>query len=178
MDYSDTKIIKAFHGRIANTTVGPSAVRGMGPKGTVQAARNYLASLKLHKFSKKNEKEFRTFLNRTTQEYLRQLPRGAKHWGMARKLLNIFLREVLYNQYLCKKYDFNHIEPWLEVPLDSYVAKGLRAEPGGEILPKWKTVIGLDQTTSRQFQSFAVKVASRKNIYRVHLDLFYWRRED
>jgi len=149
----------------------------MGPKGTIPAAREYLASLDLTKFRGASEKEFRSALNRATNRFRDQLPRGAKHWGAARKFLNIFLRNVVYNRYLCKYYGLSHLEPWLELPLDSHVAKGLRDEEGGCSLPKWKTVIGLDRETNKRFQDFAILVAKKKKTCRVHLDVIYWRRD-
>ena len=106
----------------------------MGPKGTIEVARQYLASLDLQRFSVKTEREFRVVLNRTTRAYLTKLPAEGRHWGAARKFLNIFLRGVVYDRFLCEEYDLYRIEPWLEVPLDSHVAKGLKAESGGDIL--------------------------------------------
>jgi len=151
----------------------------MGPKGTIKAARKYLAGLKLSSFSKKTEAEFRTVLNRATHRFVRKLPRKAKRWGAARKFINIFLRGIVYNRYLCKHYDLYRLERWLELPLDSHVAKCLSSEKGGEILPKWKTVIGLDRKTNRKYQKFAAEVAKRKkySTYRVHLDIRYWRHK-
>jgi hypothetical protein len=116
-------------------------------------------------------------LNKATQSLLKKLPRVAQNWGAARKFLNIFLRGIIYNRFLCENYNLYHIEPWLELPLDSHVANGLRSEPGGSSLPRWKTVIGLDNKTSQQYQNFASKIAIEKGISLVHLDLIYWRRD-
>ena len=173
----NAELITQLRRREASTTVGPSTARGMGPKGTIPVAREYLASLDLTKFRGASEKEFRAVLNRATIRLQNDLPFGAKHWGAARKFLNIFLRNVLYNRYLCKCYELSHLEPWLELPLDSHVAKGLRDEEGGSSLPRWKTVIGLDRETNKRFQDFAKLVAKRKNTCRVHLDVIYWRRD-
>jgi len=172
----DSELVNALHKRIAGTSVGASTARGMGPKGTVAAARCYLANLDLARFSKRSEKEFRAVLNRATRAFVKRMPRGARHWGAGRKFLNIFLRGVVYNRYLCQEYDLYHIEPWLEVPLDSHVAKELKAEMGGCTLPRWTTVIRLDARTNTKYQRFASEVACRKGICRVHLDLLYWRR--
>ena len=131
----NAELISQLRRREASTAVGPSTARGMGPKGTISAAREYLASLDLTKFRVASEKEFRSVLNRATNRLQNQLPRSAKHWGAARKFLNIFLRNVVYNRYLRKYYRLSHLEPWLELPLDSHVAKGLRDEKGGSSLP-------------------------------------------
>lgn len=53
--------------------------------------------------------------------------------------------------------------------------KGLKLETGSDVLPKWKTVIGLTSSQSETFQEFARTVADRKKTLRVHLDLLYWR---
>ncbi|MDW8326723.1 MAG: hypothetical protein RMK99_09165 [Anaerolineales bacterium] len=171
------KLINALRRREASTSVGPSTVRKMGPKGTVPAAREYLANLNLKHFATKTEQEFQTVLDRATYRFLRFLPEEARHWGVARKLLNIFLRGAVYNRFLCKHYGLHRIEQWLELPLDSHVAKGLRREKGGEKLSKWTKVISLDKDMNRQYQEFAAQVAKRKKTYRVHLDVLYWRAD-
>lgn len=112
-------------------------------------------------------------LNDSTDAFVKRI----KHWGAARKFLNIFLRNVVYNRYLCDEFGLEQIVPWLEIPLDSHVASGLRAERGGTRLPRWKTVIGLKPEVSRLYQDFAADVAARKGCERVHLDLLYWRRQ-
>ncbi len=171
------ELIDALRRRVASTSVGPSTARKMGPKGTIKTAREYLAGLKLESFKRKTEGEFRVVLDNATSRFVGHLPKGAKHWGAARKFLNIFLRGAVYNRFLCKRYNLYGIEPWLELPLDSHVAKGLRKEEGGENLPIWKTVIGLDRDVNQEYQEFATEVAKGKNTYRVHLDVLYWRRE-
>ena len=171
------KFMRALHRRTASTSVGPSTARGMGPKGTIFAARDYLANLDLKIFNKQTENDFLKSLNEVTQSFLKKLPSGAQNWGAARKFLNIFLRGIIYNRFLCEKYDLYHIEPWLELPLDSHVANGLRSEQGGRSLPRWKTVIGLDNKTSQQYQNFASEVAKKEGVSRVHLDLIYYRRD-
>ena len=161
--------------RIANTSIAPSAARGMGPAGTIPAARKYLSRIDLSKFSVHSEKEFTGRLNYCTGSLRRRLPEGARYWGSSRKFLNIFLRGVVYNRHLCRQYGLSHIERWLELPLDSHVAKGLRREKKGKSIPRWKSVISLSHHHNRQFQEFASEVAKRYGTKRVHLDLRYWR---
>lgn len=173
----NTELITALLRRTASISVGPSTARNMGPRGTVGAARDYLAGLDLRKFDKKTEKEFLISLNTATVAFVKHLPLDAKWWSSARKFLNIFLRDVIYNRFLCEHYNLYRIEPWLELPLDSHVAKGLREESGGHSLPPWTAVIRLDSETNHQYQELAAKIAKTKNIHRVHLDVLYWRRE-
>jgi hypothetical protein len=171
------EFIKALHRRIASSSIGASTARRMGPVGTIAIARTFLANSSLARFKCRSAASFQRTLDQVTREYIGGLPRGARHWGSARKFLNIFLRHVVYNRYLCEEYELGQVVPWLEVPLDSHVAAGLREEPGGSSLPRWRTVIGLDAATSRRYQDFASEVASRMDCERVHLDLLYWRRD-
>jgi hypothetical protein len=172
------KYIALLQRRIAMTSIGPSTARGMGPKGTITAARQFLVELDLRSLQRCSPASFESFLNRTTDELVAALPRKAQYWGSARKFLNIFLRGLLYNRYLCDRYNLYALEPWLEIPLDRQVAKGLHGEPGSETLPKWRTVISLSPAENKIFQEFAKEVAISEHTYRVHLDLLYWRRSD
>ena len=114
-------------------------------------------------------------LNRATGSFLRALPRKAKHWGLARKLLNIFLRKAAYDRYLSHSFGLRRVERWMEVPLDSHVGKQLRERREGGHLPRWKTVIGLTPEESAAFQEVATAVAKRKGVSRVDLDVYLWR---
>ena len=83
----------------------------------------------------------------------RRLPKGARSWGAARKALNIFLRDVLYNHYLRSHHGLDRLEDWLEVPLDRDVAVALRAESEGGELPRWKTIKRLTPDVSGRYQA-------------------------
>ena len=162
--------------RLGSTSVGSSTARGMGSAGTIPAARKYLQLVDLRRFVVRSEEAFLSELSAATGELKRSLPSDARHWGSSRKFLNIFLRGCLYNRYLCSLHRLERIESWLEVPLDSHVAKGLKQEAGRDALPVWTTVIGLTPQNSDRFQAFASEVAKRDGVLRVHLDLKYWRR--
>lgn len=170
--------------RIANTSVSASAAHNMGPAGTVQAARDYLMLLRLNRFSVDCKKDFQKTLDlRTTYMQKHVLPTDAQHWGAARKFLNIFLRGVVYNKYLCRAYSLRKIERWLEVPIDSHVSNGLRKdvrrfhlEKVTPQLPRWWGVINLTRWENEIYQDFASKIATKHNVLRVHLDLKYWRQ--
>lgn len=167
------ELLDILHRRTASASIGASTARSVG-KGTVAAARLYLTKLPLSRFAVKTKDEFQAALERATNELKKRLPSNS--WGAARKFLNIFLRNVVYNRYLCEHYRLGHIVKWLEVPLDSHVARGLSDEPGGKSLTKWGTIIRLPQETSREYQDFAATVAKEMGYDRVHLDLIYWRR--
>jgi len=169
----DTRILGPLQERIAILAIGPSALRNQGAPGVVGAAREYLKHLNLENFQVDSPKAFRTRLANETEKLREAFPAGTRHWGAARKALNIFLRDAVYNRYLWERYNFGDLEAWLEVPLDSEVAKGLQSEPEGSLLPKWPGVKYLSQDVSNEYQDVAERVARRRRSARVHLDLLY-----
>ena len=168
-------IILLIQRKIAPGSIGPSTLRGMGPKGTIEKTRMYLCKIDLHDFKVRSGKGFNRVLDRYTSHLKRKLPKGARYFGSARKSLNIFLRSVNYNRFLCDHYNLYGLEPWLELPLDSHVAKGLKLEPEGKRLSRWTGVIHLKPAVNAEYQLVAKEVAARLGIHRVHLDLMYWR---
>lgn len=172
----NSEYIRYLKERQASTSVGASTARGMGPKGTIQIARMFLADLDLKRFQKKSKTALLKELEITTVLLSAALPKKARRWGSARKFLNIFLRGCVYNKYLCSYYKLNIVEPWLEVPLDSHVAKGLKKNAGRGKLPRWPGVINLTPYDSGKFQEFASVLAQADCVNRVDLDLRFWRR--
>lgn len=173
----NTQYLQLLQKRIGSTSVGPSTARGMGPSGTIQAARRYLQTLDIARFVRRNETAFRSELDAATLELQKFLPKDARNWGSARKFLNIFLRDCAYNKYLCERFRLEKIESWLELPMDSHVAKGLKREGKRGELPRWRTVIGLTPSENSAYQVFASSVAEQEGVLRAHLDVKYWRRD-
>jgi hypothetical protein len=87
-------------------------------------------------------------------------------------LLNIFLRDALYNQYLSEQYRLDRAEEFMEIPLDSISAGCLRKLAAREQLPQWRSVKGLTARDSLCYQTFASTLA--RDQARVHLDTFWW----
>lgn len=162
--------------RLSETTVGPSTLRGQGAGGMIAAARMHLYTLNLACFA--DPDTFGHQLDLETAALLRRFPKGGKSWGGARKVLNLFLREVLYNRFIFEAYDFRSVESLMEVPLDNHVALRLRKEPEGQRLARWPRLIRLTPQVSDQYQEVALAVAERRKLARVHLDLIYWRNAD
>jgi len=162
---------------IAVTSVGPSALRNQGAPGVVKAAQHHLARLDLGRFRAKSEVDFLRRLDRETERLRKTLPRGAQHWGSARKALNIFLRDICYNRFLSQKHGLAHAEDWMEMPLDSFVARALKRKGKRRQLPRWPGLIRLTPETSATFQAFARKTAAREGISRIHLDMRAWTEE-
>jgi len=169
------KTIEHLRRRTAELAIGNSTLRNQGAPGVAKAARDFLANVDLKSFSANSAQEFSETLDRATADLVQALPQGARNWGTARKALNIFLRDCLYNQFLCSHFAISHIHPWLEVPLDSHVAKGLRRTSHGNELPKWATITGLEHERSDRYQEVAGKVAKRIGCNRVDLDIYLWR---
>ena len=168
-------VLTALQHRAARVSIGPSSMRGRGSRGVVTAGRTFLCGLELRRFGTSNPSRFAAELDRATNALVRQVPRSARHWGLARKGLNIFLRECLYTVYLRDAHGLARAERFLEVPLDSLTGRELHKASEGR-LPRWRTVRGLDRTTSDAFQEEALRVAAKRGIARVHLDAEWWGR--
>jgi hypothetical protein len=161
--------------RVAQTAVGPSALRNQGGPNVVQRARRFLGRIDLNTFNVRAEARFRAQLDESTTELQSYLPQGARNWGTARKALNLFLRDVAYAHYLRERYSFERLEPWLEVPLDSLTAAGISRSRQGQAVPRWPGVKHLTLAVSDIYQAAAARIALAEGIHRVHLDLTWWR---
>jgi hypothetical protein len=170
----DEKMLNLLQQRLGRTAIGASTARGMGPKGTISIARAFLQEFDLRRVRVRSLSAYRRNLDTTTDELLAALPPGGRHWGSARKFVNIFIRNCAYNRFMCEAYGLEQVEQWMEVPLDSHVAKGLIAEISDVELPRWTTVIGLTPEVSDRWQQAAQLIADREGFCRVHLDIRYW----
>jgi len=163
---------------IAETAIGPSSLRNQGANGVIRAARDYLADLDLTVFRGKNERSFLRTLDTKTEELRQALPWGARNWGAARKALNIFLRDICYNRFLCERLGLSDAqEEWMEIPLDATVANALISTDERGELPSWPGLIRLTPEVSADFQKFAKEAAAKQNITRIHLDMRLWTKE-
>jgi len=168
-----SEILRALQARAARSALGPSSMRGAGSRGVVEAGRPVLRGMDLRRFSTSNQRKFASELDRATDGLLRSFPRSARHWGLARKGVNIFLRDCLYTVYLREAFGLAVAEPFFELPLDSLTGHALHAATPDR-LPRWRTVRGLDKPISDEFQSVAADIARVRGIARVHLDAIWW----
>jgi hypothetical protein len=166
------ELVDAIQSFVAVVAIGPSTVRGLKVKGVAKAARDYLSSVNLKRFATGNGQSFRAELDKATQELKAICPKGAQCWGVARKCLNIFLRDAFYNFCLREQFGLIRAEKFYEVPLDSIVAKALRENTVG--LPRWPGVKHLTAGTSNDYQQAAAQLAAQRKIERVHLDTYLW----
>ena len=167
-------LLTALQSRAARVAVGPSTVRGLGVSGVVRAAQDHLRTVSLDVFGTSDEHSFVSALDQHTEALRSALPRGAKHWGVARKVLNIFLRDCLYTSYLRDAYALASSEALFELPLDSITVKTLCAARKPDVLPTWQGVKHLKRGTNRLYQGEASKVAAEVGVARVHLDAYWW----
>ena len=164
-------IIQEFE---AVSAIGPSAVRGQ-PSGTADACRNFLKKVNLMKVPRRSPTLFRKWLDHETQCLQRELPNPDRPWGIARKALNLFLRSCFYNRFLYERHRLERIASWLEVPLDSVVAKKLKEHAGRGKLPRWFGLGRLTPKDSEVFQRYALEYAADKGLpARVFLDNYLW----
>ena len=178
---------KILHRRIAQTTISAQAMRKQGPPKMVEVCRHYLEmEISIEEFFEclPDEELYLKFLDRHTDRLRKSFPLGGRqNWGAARKAINLFLREIVYNNYFAILYKLPvsyhrnnlHIRN-LEVPLDSHVAKGIIKDAKKTDL-KWISIKSLDKNKSTTFQAQAQAIAKKENIARIYLDIKYWRSE-
>jgi hypothetical protein len=147
-----------LQGRVARTFVGPSTVRGQ-PPGTAAKARAFASALDLSPFGTSSRREFGRLLDRVTEDMRHSLPKQARSWGLARKLVNILLRDCLYHWHLRDKYRLEKAEAFLEIPLDSITARELAAQ-SSQPLPRWEGVKHLQPVDSASYQVAAQDLVS------------------
>lgn len=170
------EFLRAVQARTARVAVGASAVRGVGNAGTATAARSFLAEMDLWQFSH-GPTSFAVALDGETEKLQARLPRAARRWGLARKLLNIFLRDCLYNSYLAPEFRLVLSEMAFELPLDSITGERLDRLCGWTGRDGWPGVKYLTPGQNMRYQAAAAGIAAELAIARVHLDTFWWAAE-
>lgn len=167
------ELLGAIQSRTARVAITASASRGRGNSGVVAASRNFMRVLDLAEFGR-NPAAFTRALNASTRSLLSKLPRRARRWGTARKLLNIFLRDCLYSRHLCSAFNLARAEEAFEIPLDSVTALCLKRATGRGRLPAWPGVRNVTPSLSEVFQDAARVEARKRKVARVHLDAVWW----
>ena len=179
-----SEIIQRFE---SFTAIGASTVRNQGASGVVDATRKFLSEMALGPFGTTGRAGFADALERETKALQKALPKEAASWGLARKALNVFLRNCLYNYYLRRDFQLNRAELFFELPLDRLAVTGLKKTLKRELkrqvrvrsLPIWRGVKNLSQDDSARFQEYASCLAQSRVYARVHLDTgFFTDREE
>ena len=181
---TEVEFLKHIHRRIAQTAIGASAIRNQGGKGIIYSLRGYFENkITIQTFieSINDKRKYQSFLTRHTEKVLKDFPPNAQSWGAARKGLNLFFRDIIYNKFLSHYYHvptnfskFNQFVQHLEVPLDKEVGLRIRRDSISKA-PRWNSIKSLNPELSEEFQMHANIVAQKLKIARVNLDLIYWR---
>ncbi len=170
----------ALKDNLAKRSVGASALRNQGRKGMIKAVHRFLGGIRPRELlALRSERAFKRWLDDRTEELAREV--GKSHglqWGSARKALNLWLRDLVYNHQFREAYGLGRLEPWLEVPLDSHTAKFIHRR-SIQPLPDWTAIkeVTPDFSTAYQLAARAL-VSSRELAYLahpVHLDLVAWQ---
>gem|GEM_PF-2289817 len=103
-------------------------MRNQGPKYMVRQARLFTSAINLTEMANFwNQKRYVSYLDDLTIKLMAFFPKGARrNFGAARKALNLFFRDILYNSRLVQHYELNtsiHYLSQLEIPLDNQTAK-------------------------------------------------------
>ena len=158
--------------KVAIAAVPPSTFRG-SEAGLIAAVREFLQRLDLSQFAVSDQKRFDARLEGVTRQMRSTLSRQSATWGVARKALNLFLRDAFYNTYLRKRFKLVRAEACYEIPLDGVVANGLRKRLPRQ-LPAWPGVKPLTKAVSDAYQAAATQEAAKLRLSRVHLDIYLW----
>ena len=165
-------LLRIIQRRVARVAMGATAARGQGTPGVVDCAREFAGSIRLDRLATRDAAQYHRRLDVLTTRLQHKLPKSAASWGLARKLLNIFIRDCVYVGYFRRAYGLHLIEAFCEVPLDSITAERIRkAKPG---LPPWPGVKYLTPSVSSQYQLVANQLSKLKGIAALHLDAYWW----
>ncbi len=96
------KFLENVRERLAEISVSGSALRNQGGSGVVLTAREFLKKIDLKEFKRRliDEQSFPQFLDDQTVKLHEAFRRkNIGNWGTARKALNLFFREVVYNKF-------------------------------------------------------------------------------
>lgn len=170
----DVEFLTALQSKTARASITSSSMRGPGCGDAIKVARAFTQRLQLRRFSLRSRVGFKRELDLATHELMAEMPRAVRAWGLARKGLNIFLRESLYTSYLRDAFGLERAEPFLELPLDSLTGTALTRIDTS--LPRWDSVRRLTPVLSERFQDVARAEGARRGMAAVHLDVFWWGR--
>lgn len=166
--------LAAIQRKVAVSSIPASALRGQRTPGLTRIVRDHLSALPLRQFSVSTASLFSARLNATTDELLTSLPRKVRRWGVARKAMNLFLRDAFYNQFLAAHYRLNKAAAFYELPLDSITALAVDDHDDEWDLPRWRGLLHLPPEASSTYQLAASDMAAEFGCVRAHLDAFIW----
>ena len=143
------------------------------PAGSLEGGRTFLTGLRLGRFATGYDGRFQRVLHQETARLTRALPRQSRSFGLARKALNMFLRDAFYNYDLRNHFGLGRARRLFEIPVDSVVAKELRRRCGPGV-PVWPNLREVTPDVHARCQEAASDLARQLRIDRVHLDTILW----
>ena len=171
-----TQLIK----RSAKIVINASSMRNQGKPGMILKIRKHLVdSIDISKLGSLEEKTFNKFIEAHTDNLVKFCKDKEIEWGTARKAINLFLMDIVYNKYLNEFYSLEKIHNLLEIPLDNKVSKRLKkvAKEKDSVLPVWGGICNIDKNEYIEFQKFALEIAKDKKMNRVDLDIYFWTED-
>lgn len=173
---------------LTERSVWPSATRGQVEAGGLQKLRDALCGISVKDLASLGSRsDFEGWLHGQTDALLQETEEYSVMWGTARKSLNLWLRDLVYNHHFRAVYRLERLEPWLEVPLDrhsaEFIAKqAVRLNIESPSLPRWKSISELSEEASEAYQQAARKVVRAPEFsylqHAIHIDLVAWRSDD
>ncbi|WP_457331197.1 hypothetical protein [Rhizobacter sp. P5_C2] len=175
MSTHQNEFLEKLKRRTAQAAIGPSSLRKQGAPKVIAIARSFLGRINLSEVGQLTAESFSPWLDRTTESLKEAFPANARNWGAARKAINLFLRDVVYNTDLAAHFNLGHLRELLEVPLDKDVGSALLEASPRIALPKWPRIKHLGPAVSAAYQQAASSAALERGVCRVDLDVYYWR---
>lgn len=176
--------LKTLQINVANYSVNISVLRNQGPSGQVKTASTFCKSIDLGEFANALiSNSYEPYLSTQTKKIIVFSDESACKlaFGSARKVLNIFFRNICYNTFFKEALfenidlrDSNSIFNQLELPIDKDVAINL-LERQGKSKREWKGVKHLEADGNASYQEWATAYAKEINMPRIHLDLIFWK---
>ena len=160
---------------VANIAISGSTLRNQGAKGVVAAAREFLGTLALKELVCIESPQYPCLLTKWTAELRSYLPVNARHWGTARKAINVFMVQTFLNKYLYREFELHRFADMFETPLDSKAASKLKKEVPETNLRNWNGIRALTEEDSTLYQQAATTLAQQYHIPRACLDTVLWR---
>ena len=168
------EILTAMQSFVAELAVNSSVIRNQGAGGLIATARDFFKKIDLSAIPL-DSADFAGWLDSKTADLLAQFPANASYFGTARKALNIFLRDAVYNTALNHAFRLDGPYPLMEAPIDSYAAKHLRALCGNSVPRVWPGLKHLTATEHDQYQQAATGLAQKWGVHPADLDVFFFR---
>lgn len=160
--------------RLIRISVSASSTRnqiGAGKINNIRCAINNLLSLNRLNALTDDPLEFRKMLNYVTNILV---AKTQIKWGTSRKLINICLREIVYNTYLREYLKLKEKDLFkLEVPIDSHTYKYL-VDQNNFSKFRWNGIINVSKKDHLAFQKSYFDLALRNKIAAIHLDIDAW----